>query len=129
MEELTREIAVQKHRELWSKIAEILNEKANEDPTECDGKKLRAREIKKMALHMLGETRRIKDNCYACKYDDQFYPAEPCSHCPFIWGGNSESYCYEAEYCSFECALYREDFNSARETALEIVNLPEREGA
>lgn len=125
---LTREIAVEKHRELWNKIAEIMDEKANEDPTECDGKKLRDLELKKMAMLRLTGVKRIKNNCYACEYDDQFYSADECSHCPFIWGNNPELACYEAEYEYFKNALYIESFKRAREIALEIANLPEREG-
>lgn len=125
---LTREIAVEKHRELWRKIAEILEEKANEDPTECDGKKLGLSEVKKMAMLRLTGIKQIKDGCYCCEYDDQFYPADGCTHCPLVWGGDTELPCYEAEYEYFKNTLYREAFKRASETALEIANLPEREG-
>lgn len=125
---LTKEIAVEKHRELWNKIAEIMDEKANEDPTECDGKKLRLSEVKKMAMLRLTGIKQIKNACYCCEYDDQFYPADECSHCPLVWGGDPELLCYEAEYEDFKDTLIRESFKRARETALEIANLPEREG-
>lgn len=128
MANLTREIAVEKHRELWNKIAQIMDEKANEDPTEYDGKKLKVADVKKMAMLRLTGIKRIKAYSYACEYDDQFYPADMCSHCPFIWGENPELPCYEAEFGYFERVLYNEAFRQARETALEIANLPEREG-
>lgn len=114
---LTKEKAVQLHRELWYKIAEILESDSREyNNTES---------IKEKALRELGyATRTIPFNrCWCCEYAE--LQMLDCDECPVEW---SDVYCSanNGEYRLFQLALHINNKDAAI-IARKIAELPERE--
>lgn len=117
MQNLTKEKAVQLHRELWHKIAEIL-ERNNEGHKHIE-------ELKEKALRELGYTTcSVPFNmCWCCEYTE--LQMLDCDKCPVEWGDN---YCSanNGEYYLFQIALNGSDKEAAT-IARKIAELPERE--
>lgn len=121
---ITREEAVRRHRELWNKIAEVLERKDfdiskyyNEDGDFCG-----CDSIKKDALLELGYNEMPSCYCWCCEYDDQFEGL--CDYCPIKFSIKS---CIGSEWTDFTEAIEEENIGNAIIIARHIANLPERE--
>ena len=117
---LTKKEAVQKHRELWTKIAEITTSELLEGLDGSDGET----KVKRIALKLIGETGYIYNCCYCCEY------ASYCKDCPVRW--TYEKYggppCCEGEYGKwFHVSFIEKNVEKSKELALIIANLPETE--
>lgn len=119
---LTKEEAVRRHRELWNKVAEIIERDGLEEyEYECDN-------IKSAALKELGyNPKYVKDLCWCCefiKYENNL----SCKMCPIQWSSEEcNAYCSEAEFGDFWDEVENRDEELAYEFAKIIANLPERE--
>lgn len=118
MKNLTKERTVQLYRELWYKIAEILERD--------DQKEHYAESIKEKALCELGYTgNNIPFNrCWCCEYTE--LKMLDCNECPIKW---SDRYCSanNGEYYLFQIDLHISNKEAAI-IARKIAELPEREG-
>lgn len=119
MSELTREEAVKKHRELWNEIANILSEMEIENTAIWV--------LKTTALRNIGEKEMPLNNCYCCEYAQPYDHVNSCDICPIKWGCRGEFCCGDSEFGAFVEALEDDNFYLARQIALTIADLPERE--
>lgn len=119
MRKWTREEAVKKHRELWNEIANILSGMETRDITDWI--------LKRVALENLGEKEMPLNNCYCCEYVQPYDHGNSCDTCPVKWGCSGEFCCDDSEFGDFKEALWFREYDLAREIALGIANLPERE--
>lgn len=119
---LTREEALQKHHELWMKIAEITTSELLEGLDENSGET----KIKRIALKLIGETGYIRHCCYCCEYAEI-----GCEVCPIRWTyeeGSEGLPCCDGEYGKWLYASFIEkNVEKSKELALIIANLPESE--
>lgn len=74
--ELTKEVAVRLHVEMWTAMKEALGD----CPKEIDRKKFKKKWCKE---HFPYEN--IMSDCFLCEYDYQ--NGNDCSHCPIAWPG------------------------------------------
>lgn len=110
---------LRKHRELWNKIAELI-----EDGKQCSY----AMDYKKVARMMIyPDDENITVDCYCCEFDDT-YGESDCKNCLVIWGSNAHNTCSLAEYGLFR-DLIPNGLEEAAKVAREIANLPAREFA
>lgn len=122
-EELSKEEAVRRHRELWNKIAEL-----------CTGG-FNVGMIKTMALNALGyyDSRDYPTNgCWACEYaiNNAMYLHRinegVCCFCPIKW---KTALCHDkgGEYDMWTRYILDRNYEKAAEMARVIANLPEKE--
>lgn len=125
-EELTKEKALEYHRQLWNYIA---------DESERTGKPVN----KKQAFIHFGWSLRTKSLCWCCEYCGAH-----CYMCPVEWPGNDGCLCSaKSPYYKLTLAedfynMYKNDYPDHRKAvkclndyikyAREIANLPERKG-
>lgn len=117
---LTKERAVELHRELWRKIAEILE---RDDDFKDNDYALKYQALKEL-YGMTDE--RPASGCWCCEYTEQRYPEEyGCEKvCPIKWSGYN---CDRGgEYEQFKSALWLSNNKDAAKIAREIAELPER---
>ena len=122
---LTRQEAIEKHRIMWNRIAEILEL----EPKETDEIEF----LKPFVIRELWGYNISYPNmgCFCCEYVSGM--EEGCSHCPLEWGtvscvsSESELYSESALYSRIASELHDNNFESAAEIAREIANLPERQ--
>lgn len=110
---LTREEAIQKTRDMWNGMADMMetkNEIITKEEYLCST--LSADEKKHLPQYM----------CYCCEYDKQF--SNNCRMCPIYWPEGCLCGSIYSPYFGFENAV---DVKSAIKYAREIANLPERE--
>lgn len=116
MGKLTREKAIEKHRELWNEIAHVLSEIETGDIELWD--------LKTKALRNLGEKEIPLNGCYCCEYTKPYDYEGACDFCPIKWRCRGEFRCEKSEFGDFKNELYFREYDSAREIALTIANLP-----
>lgn len=128
-----KENAIQLHRDLWNKVADMIdNGEVTLDEVQ------NSHSLKSRVLKQLGINRHITSNCPACEYgaflnDNDNIGANPCDYCPIQWPSNVNQYmCIDAErndglglYSEFE---YCDTLEDASTLARRIANLPESRG-
>lgn len=126
-----KENAIQLHRDLWNRIADMIDngEVTLDDISSIDS-------LKAKVLKQLGIDRHIISNCPACEYgaflnDNDNIGAKPCDYCPIQWTSNVNQYmCIDKErnddglglYSEFE---YCDTLEDASTLARRVANLPE----
>lgn len=113
--ELTKREALEKHRELWLKVAEMTREQG-----EC----VRKGE----ALEELGyDPKSIYSQCFCCEYTKACARAEcreaTCADCPVKWPGPVGTRCTESIYDKWDDTIIRGDVERAAELAEQIAHL------
>lgn len=123
MEKLSKETILKKHRELWYKIAEIM------ERDDFDLKNFQTESgftdmnlIKEKAFDELNVNRIPCCGCWCCEYDEYF--DDDCTHCPIEWKTGS---CGYSEFGEVVRACDKNKKDEAIMWAKKIANLPERE--
>ena len=112
--------ALKMHRILWTTIATDDRICCKEAVEEAKNRKLGESYIKSIAFEIIGEKRYISNRCYMCEYCN-----DECDYCPLDFGDEN---CSKGIYGKWHNALFlEEDFEKAKELALKIANLPEKE--
>lgn len=122
---LSKKEAVKKHRELWNKVAELINTKGLK-PYMNRYHIVSAEKIKEDALRELGyrDYEFPYNSCWCCEYDKQF--GNYCCSCPIQWRyGDCDGFGSEFHEFQNACNSMR-DILDAAEIARIIANLPER---
>jgi hypothetical protein len=85
--ELTKEMAVQLHREMWQFIKDYIE-------VSCVNDRVWSRTKAKMKFVDSHGFSDVASYCFACEYGKQQSGEERCNSCPFDWGDNTAEYCY-----------------------------------
>lgn len=125
---LTRKQVMKRHRELWNKVAELLERSDNENPNQSFG----ITYYKRKALEELGYkwTKMPKNYCWLCEYDGlpKFKNVPMCANCLVgDWGSGAEQCCNDGSlYEAISFHISQREYKQASEVARKIANLPER---
>lgn len=106
--ELTRERALELHRQMWTDMQRDLGD------TPDSIQRINYKRDWCIA-HFPHEW--IENNCFLCEYDKSF-GCDDCGNCPIRWP-------YEGDYTACYCTIYRYYYKAP---ISEILALPERKG-
>ena len=109
---MTRREAYEKHKALWNEIAKMIDKGIKYNNPET---------YKSEALERLGYYDYTFNNCYACEV------TKCCSDCLVVWKFATCMY-QGSEYMNFIYEVEHNNYDSAKEYARKIANLPLREG-
>lgn len=122
---LTRKKAIENHRVMWNKVAELLEESHKKG----EGY-LGIPMYKQQALKELGYDYDNMPNsyCWCCEYDSlpKFKNAYKCDNCPLTWG---DAGCCCDSHSIYSILIRRVKdgvYDEAAELARQVANLPER---
>lgn len=124
---LTRKQVMKRHRELWNKVAELL-----EESHELSEGHSSIVSYKRDALVQLGyeECEMPKECCWLCEYDfsPKFKNVPKCENCLIgDWGNGAEHCCRDGSlYQAVITRIKLGEYKKASELARQIANLPER---
>jgi hypothetical protein len=133
---LTKHEALDKHRIVWNKIAELL-----EESSKSHKGYLFITSYKELAMKEVGLLEDYPaSNCYCCEYNNQYNKGEysyssrllyhHCENCPIMWSKTKDDRCYSVGslWKKLKKDLKNGEWKVAADLARQIANLPEREG-
>ena len=132
-EVLTKQKAIENHRLMWNKIAELLE--TDEELRKCKNIDI----VKVEAIRQLWGYSRFSPQyprfgCFCCEYASPPYDIEPrgeidCTICPILWSeADRELRCFDdgAVFSEVGNAMELRQYEYAIKCAREIAELPER---
>lgn len=135
---MTKQEAVQKHRDMWNWIADRYEEHERGEESNCTLGDLIS--VYDMKCKYLRDVLDMEDHempfhkCFCCEYDS-IESFSKCTRCPVLWGNEEDKNIYNVGfYCERSGSPYMNvvnaakhaDFSNAAKFARIVANLPER---